>query len=135
MGERTRKIVSSVFLLTLFLVAAIYTGLAIVRIYTQSSSYSTETSKNSLDCVGYIYSVEAIKYENGLLSFTLRNAAHSDKENINLIIKSGNITKEIEIRNIYVDTTKRIDVAIDIKNNTFETYAKNCENDALKHAI
>lgn len=133
--ERTKKWVSAVFMIALFLVVAVYIGLAMLRIYTDSSRFSTEKSKTSVNCVGYVYSVDNVRYNNGLLSFEIKNADYSDYEEMNLIIKSGNATKEVALINLIRGLKKNIDIEMPIQDNKFSTYPKSCEDDAQQYTI
>ncbi len=133
--ERTKKWVTAIFMIALFLVVAIYIGLAMLRIYTDSSRFSTEKSKSSVDCVGYVYSIDNARYADGLLSFELKNSDYSDYEEMNLIIKSGNATKEVALTNLIRGLKKSIDIEMPIQDSKFSTYPKSCEDDAQDYTV
>jgi len=133
--EKTKKVVTAVFLFALFILVALYIGLTVLKIYTDSSKFSSEKSESSVSCIGYSYSIDNIKYENGLLTFDLKNSEISDYEEMILIVKSGNATKELQLTNLVTGIKKGIDLDIELKDNQFKTYPKSCEQDAKTNSI
>lgn len=112
------------FLFLLFIILTFYIVTWITNIYRGSTAYFEQGSKAGLECVGYAYDVYDISYEQGVLSFTLKNAPHSDRDITSLVVDNHNETVE---QNFTIGPGHEITLSAKILiNNTFALYPRNC---------
>ncbi len=120
MGSASRVFAILLLVVGVFLVLFIFLqGISTVQ---NSQDFATSRREESVECIAYSYELENVRYENGSLSFSLRNHAQSrDITNATIIGTSSN---SVPI-NILSGTTRNVQVTLEIEE-TFNFYPTGC---------
>ncbi|MBT7903737.1 hypothetical protein HN587_07780 [Candidatus Woesearchaeota archaeon] len=85
--SRSKKYSLMMFLITLFIVLAIFLGSYIYKTYSSSIAFSTEGTESVMNCGSYSYKISELDLDEDKLFFVLENSAGDSIEY--LIIESG----------------------------------------------
>ncbi|MCP3681922.1 MAG: hypothetical protein GY861_04455 [bacterium] len=125
MKAQAGKKIIMIFFLIVALSIACYIGVKSAGTYNDTKNYSVSHLKSSVECVGYIFKLSGIEYDDGSLSFTLENQPHSSHTLNALIINATNVQK-VELGN-FVPSAKKSIVVEDIQvDDTFTVYHDGC---------
>ena len=124
-NRKSKRVMFSVFIFAVFIILMIYVGLKGYDIYRSSREFVNKTTEPSIDCIGYVYDINDLSYEDGSLRFQLINRDYSDYEikNINIISEEGN--NSIELERFRPGSEQYIEIKINISE-VFSIYPDNC---------
>ncbi len=123
-AQAGKKIIMIFFLIIAISIAG-YIGFKSAGTYNDTKNYSISNLKSSVECVGYIFKISSIDYDDGSLSFMLENQPHSSHTLNALIINSTEVHK-VELGNFVPSAKKSIvveDIQVDEK---FTVYHDGC---------
>lgn len=126
--QKSQINVTKVFIvvfLVIFIILGAYIAAWITKIYRSASNYADDESVLTLKCVGYVYDVSEIKYEQGELSFVLYNQQYSEQEIDEMAVSNGK--EKVELKNLELKqgSDKQLKAKIEI-NETFNIYPSGC---------
>jgi len=127
MAEESKQMAVMVFLFILFIILAVIIFVFIFSAYRDTTEYSEETTKTSVECASYSFRIEggSISYEEGALSFVIDPRMGGAREKNPLIIVIGD--EEIETQPIDFNFRQRVRLAAE-KPENFQVYPKGCRD-------
>lgn len=124
MTHTSKKVSILIFLIALFVLLAVLTGSWLYKIYIGHTNFTDKESSHIFECSGRIFKISQVAYGDGLLNFTITNTYGEPFDT--LIVRSENITKEVELYDLIEGSSQDIGVEIFI-NGSVDLFSKGCE--------
>jgi len=128
-----KNTIAVIVFLIIFVLLAVFIAIRTASIYRAGTGYANKTTA-TVECVGYIYSVDNINYSDGKLSFDLENKEISGSDLNNISIWSGENQKQA-IANIIIGSSKRMEINDFNINNSFSIAPVGCEIQGKTYTI
>lgn len=128
-----KNTVAVIVFLIIFVLLTVFIAIRTGFIFRAGTGYAEETTA-TVECVGYIYSVNNINYSDGKLSFELENKRISGYDLDNISIWSEEDQKQV-MANVIIGSSKRIEIDDFNINNSFSIAPVGCEIQGKTYSI
>ena len=127
MAEQSKNTALLVFLIILFIFLAVIIFVFIFSTYRNTSAYTTETTKSSVECASYSFRIVggSLEYSNNTLSFLFDPSLGGARERNSLVLVMNG--EEIETPEFQFTFRQKIKVDTEYSE-TFQIYPKGCKD-------